>query len=220
MSKYKTAVASQSAHIKSLLGVIAVLSLALFWALNGWSKAPEHIKIDIPPDLRSGSTRGIAERHPFNVYAFGYYVFQQLNNWPTNGVDDFKNNIYAFSCYFTPNYLNELERDYDRRRANHELNRTRGIQEMIGHGYKPSRIYTESKESWIAYYDLNVKETFRSEVIKNIFARYPIRIVAYDVDPECNLWGLAIDGFYGEPKRLEQSYQTDYEKLVGEEQSQ
>jgi len=28
-------------------------------------------------------------------------------------------------------------------------------------------------------------------------------LVRWDVDPECNLWGLALDGFYKKPRRLE-----------------
>ena len=69
--------------------------------------------------------------------------------------------------------------------------------------YTPKRVYTESKDSWVAFYDVNVKETFRSEIVKDIFVRYPIRLVRWDVDPECNLWGLALDGFYKKPRRLE-----------------
>ena len=69
--------------------------------------------------------------------------------------------------------------------------------------YTPKRVYTESNDSWVAFYDVNVKETFRSEIVKDIFVRYPIRLVRWDVDPECNLWGLALDGFYKQPRRLE-----------------
>ena len=71
MSKIKKALDGQSAHILSLRIFIGVLSLSLMLTIIGWQMAPEHIKIDIPPDLRSGSTRGIDERHPFNIYASG-----------------------------------------------------------------------------------------------------------------------------------------------------
>lgn len=201
--KVKKALDGRESHILTLRVFIGVLVVALLFCMAGWKAAPEHIKIDIPPDLRSGSTRGIKERHPFNVYAFGYYIFQQLNNWPVEGVEDYKKRINALSCYMTPKFKGELERDYERRHKRHELSRTRAVQEIPDRPYIPKRVYTESSDSWVAFYDINVKETFRAETVKDIFVRYPIRLVRWDVDPECNLWGLALDGYYKKPKRLE-----------------
>lgn len=203
MAKIKKALDGRDAHITTLRVVIGALVLALFFTVHGWSGAPDRIKIDIPPDLRSGSTRGIDERHPFNIYAFGYYIFQQLNNWPVDGKDDYKERIRQLSCYITPEYKAWLERDYDRRIKKHELTRTRAAQEMPERPYSPKRVYTESGDSWVSYYDLNIKENFRGETIKDIFVRFPIRVVRWDVNPECNMWGLALDGYYKNPSRLE-----------------
>ena len=203
MARLKKALDGRDAHILTLRIFVGILAIALIYSILGWKEAPERIKIDIPPDLRSGSTRGINERHPFNVYAFGYYIWQQMNNWPGDGKDDYKQQIERLSCYITPRFKGELERDYEQRRLDHELTRTRALQEMPDRPYTPKRVYTESKDSWVAFYDVNVKETFRSEIVKDIFVRYPIRLVRWDVDPECNLWGLALDGFYKKPRRLE-----------------
>jgi len=204
---YKKAVDGRDAHIWTLRACLGVLSAALIASIYGWSQAPDRIKVDIPPDLRSGSTRGINERHPFNVYSFGYYIFQQMNNWPVQGIDDYQKRIFSLSCYITPRFKGELERDYDQRLRTHELTRTRALQEMPNRPYQPNRVYIESGSSWVAYYDVNIKETLRSETVKDIFVRYPIRIIKWDVDPECNLWGLALDGFYETPKRLEETQQ-------------
>jgi len=207
--KLKKALDGRDAHIVTLRIVIGILTVALFWSIAGWKASPEHIKIDIPPDLRSGSTRGIQERHPFNVYAFGYYIFQQMNNWPVEGIDDYKKRIHQLSCYITPEFKGWLERDYERRLKKHELSRTRATQEMPERPYNPKRVYTESQDSWVAFYDLNVKENFRGEVVKDIFVRFPVRIVRWDVDPECNLWGLALDGYYKNPSRIELNQQEE-----------
>lgn len=207
MSRAKKAMDSRDAHITTLRILIAFIAVALILTILGWKNAPDHIKIDIPPDLRSGSTRGIDERHPFNIYAFGYYIYQQINNWPVKGTDDYKKQIERLTCYVTPKFKGELLRDYDKRLKRHELNRTRAMQEMQDRPYDDKRVFSQSSDSWISYYDVNIKETFRSEVVKDIFVRYPIRIVRWDVDPECNLWGLALDGFYGEASRLEDNQQ-------------
>ena len=209
MARLKKALDGRDSHILTLRILIGILAIALFYSIAGWKAAPEHIKIDIPPDLRSGSTRGIQERHPFNVYAFGYYIFQQMNNWPVEGVEDYKKQINRLSCYITPRFKGELERDYEQRLKRHELNRTRALQEMPDRPYTDKRVYVESGDSWVAFYDVNIKETFRSEIVKDIFVRYPVRIVRLDVDPECNLWGLALDGFYKNPKRLEGNQQEN-----------
>ena len=209
MARLKKALDGRDSHILTLRILIGILAIALFYSIAGWKAAPEHIKIDIPPDLRSGSTRGIQERHPFNVYPFGYYIFQQMNNWPVEGVEDYKKQINRLSCYITPRFKGELERDYEQRLKRHELNRTRALQEMPDRPYTDKRVYVESGDSWVAFYDVNIKETFRSEIVKDIFVRYPVRIVRWDVDPECNLWGLALDGFYKNPKRLEGNQQEN-----------
>ncbi|MCG8612248.1 MAG: TIGR03746 family integrating conjugative element protein [Pseudomonadales bacterium] len=209
MARLKKALDSRDSHILTLRIIIGILAVALIYSIAGWKAAPEHIKIDIPPDLRSGSTRGIKERHPFNIYAFGYYIFQQMNNWPVKGIDDYKKQINRLSCYITPRFMGELERDYEQRLRQHELNRTRALQEMPERPYTDKRVYSESGDSWVAFYDVNIKETFRSEIVKDIFVRYPIRVVRWDVDPECNLWGLALDGFYRNPKRLEDNQQEN-----------
>ena len=209
MSRLKKALDGRDSHILTLRCIIGFLAFGLIFTVAGWMEAPEHIKIDIPPDLRSGSTRGIQERHPFNIYAFGYYIFQQVNNWPVEGVSDYKEQINRLSCYITPRFKGELERDYEQRLKRHELNRTRALQEMPERPYTDNRVYVESGDSWISFYDVNVKETFRSEIVKDIFVRYPVRIVRWDVDPECNLWGLALDGFYKNPKRLEGNQQEN-----------
>src|SRR5690606_12691814 len=102
MARLKKALDGRDSHILTLRILIGILVIALLYSIAGWKAAPEHIKIDIPPDLRSGSTRGIKERHPFNVYAFGYYIFQQMNNWPVEGTKDYRQQINRLSCYITP----------------------------------------------------------------------------------------------------------------------
>jgi len=203
MARIKKALDNQNAHIFTLRGICVVLVIALFYTIEGWRQAPDRIQVDIPPDLRSGSTRGINERHPFNIYSFGYYIFQQLNNWPVNGVDDYNKQIERLSCYITPTFKGELLRDYEKRLKQHELSRTRALQEIPGRIYQDNRVFVQTADAWVAYFDVNVKESFRAEIIKDIFIRYPINIIRWDVDPECNLWGLALDGFYEKPKRLE-----------------
>ena len=49
-------------------------------ALSGWMMSSRNLTIHNPPDLRSGSSRPWWEIPPSTVYAFSFYIFQQLNS--------------------------------------------------------------------------------------------------------------------------------------------
>lgn len=209
MARVKRALDGRDAHIVTLRLIIILLAGVIAYALYGWSKAPERIVVDIPPDLRSGSTRGVDERHPYNVYAFSLYMWQQLNNWPVSGEENYARNLNAFQCYMTPQFKAELERDLQARGSRSELKRTRALHEMYDRPYEAKRVWIESPESWVTYIDAALKETYEGQVVKDSFIRYPLRVVRYDVDGECNPFGLALDGFFKDPMRLEGRAQSD-----------
>ncbi|MDH8013969.1 DUF2895 family protein, partial [Klebsiella pneumoniae] len=74
-----------------------------------------------PPDLRSGSTRPWWEVPPASVYAFTFYIFQQLNRWPDNGEEDYSRNLRSLRAYLTPACYTRLEHDFQVRRNGGEL---------------------------------------------------------------------------------------------------
>ena len=203
MSNYKSAVHGRDAHIMTLRGVIGCLIITILYIANGWSKSPERLIVDIPPDLRSGTSMPADHKHPANVYAFGLYIFQQLNNWPKSGEEDYANRIDTLTCYLTPDFKQTLEVDMSEKAVNSELSRKRYIQEIPGRQFSSKRVFIENDASWVSFYDINLTETYNNEIIKNIFAQYSLRIVRHNVNPECNPFGLAVDGFYARPARLE-----------------
>ena len=78
MSRFKNEVAHLQAHIRTLrLGAGALFVLALVLGV-GWWNAPRDLTIHVPPDLRSGSVRKWWDVPPESVYAFAFYIFQQL----------------------------------------------------------------------------------------------------------------------------------------------
>ena len=204
MSRYRHALYARDAHILTLRGIIAVLVIAcgaLWW---GWKSAPQDLTIHNPPDLRSGSTRAWWEVHPSSVYAFSWYVWQQLNRWPSNGETDYRRNLYAYQHFLTPSCQIELNREYERRRNSNELNnRVRGIYEIPGRGYRPEAVEILSRDSWVVTLDLAIDERYAGTPVRDVYIRYPLRVVRADVDPANNPWGLQIDCFDGTPQRLE-----------------
>lgn len=206
MSRFKNEIVQLQAHIKTLrIGAGALLLIALVMG-GGWWSAPRDLTIHVPPDLRSGSTRKWWEVPPESVYAFTFYVWQQLHRWPTNGEDDYARNLHVLSSYLTPSCQAFLKADYDYRRGTGELRqRVRGIYEIPGRGYgdnPTARVRTVSDRDWIVTLDISADEYHGSEQVKRALVRYPLKVVRADVDPARNPFGLAINCYEGPPQRI------------------
>ena len=207
MSRFKNEVAHLKSHVKTLrfLG-LALFLLALAMGAGWWS-APKNLMIHVPPDLRSGSTRKWWEVPPESVYTFSFYVFQQLNRWPTDGEVDYARNIHAFSAYLTPACHAFLQRDYTLKRDSGELRRrVRGIYEIPGRGYgddPTARVKILSDSDWIVTLDIAADEYYGTEQVKRALVRYPIKVARSDIDPEKNPFGLVLDCYSETPQRIE-----------------
>lgn len=206
MSRFKNEVAHLQAHVKTLrLAACALFVTGLVLGF-GWWFAPRDLTIHVPPDLRSGSVRKWWEVPPESVYAFAFYIFQQLHRWPTDGEEDYARNIRALSAYFTPACQAFLESDFAARRDGGELRRrVRGMYEIPGRGYgddPATRVKTISQRDWLVTLDVTVDEYYSTEQVKRALVRYPIKVVRADVDAEKNPFGLALDCFASTPQRI------------------
>ncbi len=204
MRRYRYEIDNVRAHLRSLWAVIAIQVLVIVALWFGWSRAPERLTVHIPPDLRSGATLAVGEVSPPNIYAFAFYIFQQLNRWPEDGATDYGRAIFRVSPYLTPRYRADLIAELEQKGRQGELAyRVRGVQEIPGHGYEERRVDVLNEDAWIVWLDLDLLESVKGMTVKRTAIRYPLRIVRYAVDLEANPWGLALDGFGAEgPRRL------------------
>jgi integrating conjugative element protein (TIGR03746 family) len=86
--------------------------------------------------------------------------------------------------------------DMDIRGKRGELTgRVRVIQPIVGQGYEERRVDVIDADTWVIWLDYRIQETVRGMEVKHLKIRYPLRVVRYNVDPETNPWGLALDGF-------------------------
>lgn len=206
MSRFKNEVLHLQAHVRTLrmaAGALFVLALGLG---VGWWAAPRDLTLHIPPDLRSGSIRKWWDVPPESVYAFTFYIFQQLNRWPTDGEQDYARNLQALSAYLTPSCKAFLQQDYDYRRSTGELReRVRGVYEIPGRGYgddPTSRVTAISRDDWRVTLDLSADEYYGAEQVKRALVRYSLKVVRMDVDPERNPFGLALNCYSQAPQRI------------------
>jgi integrating conjugative element protein (TIGR03746 family) len=203
MSRYAREHDRDRAHIRSLWVVIALFA-ALCGGLGwGWLQAPRHLVLRYPPELRQGAVVGVDQVPDALLYSFALYVFQQLNRWEQNGAEDYGRNIYALQAYFTDRHRAELLADLKVRGAGGELaGRTRSLTEAPGQGWRPGRVESLGEGSWAVFLDARIEEHVNNLRVKRTDIRYPLRVVRFDADPERNPWGLALDGYASEPKRL------------------
>ena len=207
MGRYRQEIDNVRAHVRSLAWVIGLQALIIVGLWFGWSQAPRQITVHLPPDLRAGASLAINEVPTANVYAFAYYIFQQLNRWPEDGAEDCGRAIFRVSAYLTPKYRAELIAEMNQKAHQGELSyRVRGIQEYPGHAYTEVRVEVLNRDTWIVWLDLDLFESVKGMTVKQTAIRYPLRIVRQAVDLEANPWGLALDGYAPTgPQRLSEA---------------
>lgn len=204
MSQYNNLVHAKDHTIKLMGYGLVGLTLMLCLTVVGWMQAPSQITLHYPPDLSAGASQGVGEIPKANLYSFAFYIFQQLNRWPSDGREDYFDRIHSLKNYLTPACFAERLEDYDLRKNNNELSgRARAVWEIPGRGFSFGRVKTTSSKSWVVGLDFHVQETFRGEKVKDRLIHFPLKVVSYEVDPQLNPWGLAIDCYATNPRVIE-----------------
>ncbi len=204
MQRYRYEIDNVRSHLRSLWAVIGLLLTIIVALWIGWMRMPGTITVHIPPDLRSGAVMALDEVPPANIYAFAFYIFQQLNRWPDDGAEDYGKAIFRIAAYLTPSFREQLIADMEAKGKQGQLaHRVRSLQAIPGQVYEERRVDVLSKESWVVWLDLELRESVKGMTVKKTTIRYPLRVLRYAVDAEANPWGLALDGFAAEgPQRL------------------
>ncbi len=216
LSRFRNAVSARDNHILTLRGIIVLLVLLLSMTIVGWMSAPRQLTIHNPPDLRSGSTREWWKVPPSTVYAFGFYIFQQLNAWPKNGDVDYPAKIAQLGAFLTPACQDFLNKDAKVRSDSGELkDRVRVVYELPRRGYSSQSVTVRSDDEWVVRLDLVADEYYHTEPVKRAMVRYPLRVLRWEGDPERNPFGLALDCYDSMPQRIEAAPVAAPEKKTG-----
>lgn len=209
MSRYLHAISQATSTVRLQRWTIGVLTVITLAALAGWRFKETQLTAHIPPDLSNGASikiGGMPQVPTPNVYAFGFYIWQQINNWPKDGGIDYGQQLYALQAYITPTCRTQLDADLKIKKGNGELvQRTRSIMEVPGHGFAANRVTDHGAGAWTVLLDAALLETSHGVAVKRTYIRYPLRVVRYEADRERNPFGLAIDCFGNRrPERLEE----------------
>ncbi len=209
MGKYIDAVRNRDGRISDLRRSLLVIGAVSIVGMFLLQRVPHHIAVNVSPSMRAGEVinvkDGVAPVPSPNVYAFGFYVWQQVNRWSTDGRKDYGQQIFAFQHYLTPACQEQLKADMKERSDAGELStRTRSLNEVPGHTYEDWRVTLQSDDAWTVKLDMELRESMGAMPVKTAVIRYPLRVVRFDVDREKNPFGLAIDCFgANRPERLQ-----------------
>lgn len=209
MSKtYLDALATARAANKTLRNMVVIVAALGAGGMYLAARMPHEIEVHLAPNIQGGDSVTVAGGESpvpeVNVYGFAYYIWQQINRWQTDGFTDYGKQIYYYQAYITPSCRAQLENDMQTRGGAGELrSRTRIMTEIPGFGFAPNRVIAQGTNAWTVLLDMQLQESFKGQQIKDVYIRYPMRVVRYDVDREKNPWRLAID-CYGNnrPARL------------------
>jgi integrating conjugative element protein (TIGR03746 family) len=198
-SIYENELANKKLQIRMLAAASAGLAMLAACAMYGWKSTQLNQVLHVPPDLSAGAQIKTGDVPPPTVYAFAYYMMQQLNRWPENGeVDAGKN---TDECKVT------LQKELDLKSKRGELSlRTRIFTELPGAGYEDKRVEKIGKNNkWWVQIDSEIEERQNGILIKKVPIRYTVKVIAVKADYEQNPWNLAIDCFDPErpPRKLE-----------------
>ena len=210
MSSFTNALANaqHTARIQRWM-IFALLAANIVVGL-GWSRTQRDMTAHIPPDLTNGASIRLG-RDPEvpapNVYAFAFYMWQQVNRWVNDGSKDYGQQIFAMQNFLTPACREQLVEDMRIKSREAELiQRTRALMEIPGYGFSPARVTDHGNGSWTVLLDAQLLETSRGVAVKDTYIRYPLHVVRYDADREKNPWGLALNCYANRrPERIDPS---------------
>lgn len=188
--------------VVALALVIAVAVLS-FTVLQGRKWVPVYV----PPDTSQGVFLTASVPPDATVYGFGFQTLQALYHWPIDGQQDYRANIDRLARYLTPRFrtwlLADLARLANRAGINELRDRSRALHPLPAALFSPERVARLGDGVWEAEMDFRLVEELSGLGVKDIGIRYRLRIVQADVDPQGNQWGLLVDGFAAEPRRID-----------------
>ncbi len=198
--RYVHADANLYSHIRTLRVVTFLLSAGLLVSLLGWHNATNNQRISIPPNLRYGSQLTLNTIHPWEVYNFTGYIWQQLNRCKTDCLQDYSDNLDRLTAFVTPSFKAWLKHE-SIQRASELKGRTRYLLPSSNASYQDS-VISESPDIWKVTLDVELNEDIGGVPVKRVRVRFSIRVLYQPIDPESNPWGLLLDSLPHPPERI------------------
>lgn len=156
--KFLNALEQARWHIRTLWLVIVITFTSDILLVFGWIHSQSEITIDVPPQIPESGltiTQGIVPET--TVYSFAYYIWQSLNHWSTDGLQDYKEQITRLSPFLTPEFKVQLVQDYNNLLNQGELqDRIRLMQGASGSEYSPQDVQYIGHDTWLVHLKMHL----------------------------------------------------------------
>ena len=204
--KFLNALEEAHHHIRTLWCALLIVAAVNVVTLIGWMHSESKLQIDVPPEIpQSGLTLTQGEVPKTTIYSFAFYVWQSINHWSANGLDDYKQQITNFSPFITDDFKNALVRNYNNLLNDGELqDRLRMLEDVEGQNYSDDSVKYLGNGEWLVHLNMRLLEMMNTnaKIVKDVEMGYSLKIMRYNVDAKNNPWGLAIAGFSADPVRV------------------
>lgn len=158
---------------------------------------PTRFTFHIPPDLSNGATLKANKVPNAYVGEFAFYMWQAINNWPTNGAQDSSKNLNYYGAYLTPSFKYYLQQHYKKLHQSGQLQgRVRVIRPIPGDQPKVTRL---TQNSWQVLLKVRESAYVNGILVKDKNIEFPFKVVRFNEDAQLNPFGLALDGFTSSP---------------------
>lgn len=204
--KFLNALEQSNWHVRTLWKIIFLLFFVIFLELFGWMHSQSKIRINIPPYIPESGFSIMQGRVPKEtLYSFAFYIWQSINHWSRNGIQDYKRQITNFSPFLTHTFKLNLIKNYNNLLNQGELqDRIRLMQGASEIEYSSKYVRYIGNNTWIVHLKMRLIEMMNanSKIVKDVQMHYYLKVVRYNIDAKENPWGLAISGFSRTPSRI------------------
>lgn len=204
--RFQNALDNARLTIFTLMGALMLSFLINLFLGFGLMTAPDKVRVYLPPQIpQNGLTTKAHDIPAATLYAFAYYVWQNINYWPSNGAEDYKNNVTQFSPFLTSRFVAFLRNDYSHRQNQGELHsRISAMQGLYGTAFQATDVTYLGHDTWQVKLTMRLTErmNMNDQTVKDTEIQYVLRVVCYPINANANPWGLALDGFAQNPERV------------------
>jgi integrating conjugative element protein (TIGR03746 family) len=214
MNVFKQALGNAKLAILAL-GFALVLSFSINLFLGfALYRVPKTITVNVPPVIPDNGLRVKAGSvTPARIYAFAYYIWQSIQTWTHDGLNDYAANLKTFSPYLTSDFQNTLKQEGKKMNAEGFLFKH---QQMTfganGSGFDPENVKYIGDGVWLVHLVMrtinavappNDTHAFsEAHVAMDAETSFIFKVVKYNYAPDKNKWGLAIAGYAAPPKTI------------------
>ncbi len=200
MSEPRNALTARDSHIWTLRIALVIVSIVALGMVGILYSKQNDFFVHVPPDLSRGAKIKPGELLEPNSYAFAAYIWREVNDWPESGRKDYPAKIKSYGCYFTPSFMRWLEKNNKEKAAAGELERVRSL--SIEDVFRDDMVKPIGGNTFEVTLTMKLHERIEGQPIKDILIRYPLRVIPDT--RSCNQMGMAIDGFFAQPERVQE----------------